>query len=164
MARLRINPNLAKLYRSYTVTEVCELFGVHPNTVRNWLKQGLPAIDEYTPTMIRGAALRAFHQRKRAANKRPCAPHELYCVACGSPKEPAGGFADFEPGAETRAGRLIGLCPTCERVIHKHVSESGLIAASRRLSIQRTDGLSIAALEPSQDAKRFGAERDTGRE
>jgi hypothetical protein len=41
MAHTRLNPRRAKLHRSYTVEETARLFGVHRNTVRAWLKQGL---------------------------------------------------------------------------------------------------------------------------
>jgi len=34
----RLNPNLAKIHRNYTVEEVALLFSVHKNTVRSWVK------------------------------------------------------------------------------------------------------------------------------
>jgi transposase len=37
----RPNPNLAKIHRNYTVEEVANLFSVHKNTVRLWVKDGL---------------------------------------------------------------------------------------------------------------------------
>jgi len=36
------------------VEEVSRLFGIHKNTVRNWLRQGLAPIDVQRPTVIRG--------------------------------------------------------------------------------------------------------------
>ena len=36
------NPRLAKIHRSYSVEEIARLFRVHKNTVRAWLRQGLP--------------------------------------------------------------------------------------------------------------------------
>jgi hypothetical protein len=32
------NPRLAKIHRNYTVEEVANVFGVHRNTVRQWIK------------------------------------------------------------------------------------------------------------------------------
>ncbi len=64
--RHSINPNKAKIHRSYTVEEIAELFGVHKNTVRAWLKAGLPICDDRKPMLILGADLRSFlKERKR---------------------------------------------------------------------------------------------------
>ena len=41
----RPNPNLAKIHRNYTVEEVADLFSVHKNTVRLWVKNGLATND-----------------------------------------------------------------------------------------------------------------------
>jgi excisionase family DNA binding protein len=61
------NPNhrLAKIHRSYTVEEVARLFGAHRNTVRAWLRAGLPALDQGRPTLIAVSALRAFLHMRR---------------------------------------------------------------------------------------------------
>ena len=85
----RFNPNLAKIHRNYTVEEVACLFGVHKNTVREWVKQGLPATDDRRPMLILGCELRNFLQLKRTKNKRKCKPFEFYCVRCKSPQCPA---------------------------------------------------------------------------
>ena len=42
----RLNPRRVKIHRCYTVEEVAKLFGAHKNTVRGWLKAGLPRIFE----------------------------------------------------------------------------------------------------------------------
>jgi Helix-turn-helix domain len=85
----RLNPRRAKLHRSYTVEEVARLFGTHRNTVRNWLKAGLKAIDDHRPLMIQGQVLRAFLQARREGAKRPCAAGTLYCCKCRVPRPPA---------------------------------------------------------------------------
>jgi hypothetical protein len=38
-----------KIHRSYSVEEVSRLFGIHKNTVGNWLRQGLSPIDGERP-------------------------------------------------------------------------------------------------------------------
>lgn len=108
----RLNPQLAKLHRSYTVDEVARLFDAHRNTVRGWFKAGLPAIDDHRPIMVQGRALRAFLQGRRDRAKRPCLPGTLYCCKCRSPREPAPGSAVFEARA-AGAGTLRALCATC---------------------------------------------------
>ena len=54
MGRRHANPRLVKLHRNYTVEEIARLFGLHKNTVRNWLKEGLALIDGQRPMLILG--------------------------------------------------------------------------------------------------------------
>jgi hypothetical protein len=77
------NPQLVKIHRSYTVEEVTRLLDVHKNTVRNWIKEGLPVIDDKRPTVILGRDLSPFLQARRIKNKQPCKPGEIYCLRGG---------------------------------------------------------------------------------
>jgi len=115
------NPRLAKIHRSYTVDEVARLFDVHRNTVRAWIKRGLETCDDRRPTLILGSALRKYLQTRRVANKQSCAPGELYCVRCRSPRRPAGDMADLVP-SRSSSGRLVGLCPQCGLLMNRQVS------------------------------------------
>jgi len=116
-----LNPRLAKTHRSYTVEEVALLFHVHKNTVRQWSKQGLPTCDDQRPMLILGSALREFLHARRAKNKRPCQPGEIYCVRCRAPRKPAGDMAEYQPQTET-LGNLVAICPACETIINRRVS------------------------------------------
>ena len=40
----RINPNLIKTHFSYTASELAKRLGVHKNTIRNWVRGGLPVL------------------------------------------------------------------------------------------------------------------------
>lgn len=62
MATRHSNHRLAKLHRNYSVEEVAKLYGVHRNTVREWIKRGLPTNDGKRPTLILGRDLAAFLQ------------------------------------------------------------------------------------------------------
>ena len=62
MATRHPNYRLAKIHRNYTVEEVARLFGVHRNTVREWIKRGLPTSDDKRPKLILGRDLIAFLQ------------------------------------------------------------------------------------------------------
>ena len=106
------NYRLVKIHRSYDVGETARLFRIHKNTVRRWRKEGLAPIDDQRPAIFDGKTLAAFLQSRRASGKRPCAPGQIYCVVCRSPKEPALDIADYVPVTAT-SGNLRGLCPDC---------------------------------------------------
>lgn len=89
------NPRLAKSYRCYSVMDAVELYGVHPNTIRNWVAAGLRQIDDRHEMLFNGRYLNAFHAHRRRAAKRPCGPHEIYCIRCRAPFTPVGGLIDI---------------------------------------------------------------------
>mgnify|MGYP000084720048 CR=1 FL=1 len=130
----RLNPNLVKIHRNYTVEEIAHLFSVHKNTVRLWVKDGLSINDNKRPLLILGAELKAYLQAKRQSNKRRCQPFEIYCVRCRSPQVPAENMVDFEPINST-TGRLIGLCPHCGCIINKFFSIAKLDQIKDKLDI-----------------------------
>src|ERR1035437_10726392 len=68
------NHRLVKIHRSYTVEEIACLFGTHKNTVRAWVKTGLPTSDRKRPMLILGVDLAAYLKARRTKNKRPCQP------------------------------------------------------------------------------------------
>lgn len=133
------NPKLAKKLRTYSVGEIATLFNVHKNTVRAWRGAGLAPIDNGRPALFLGSTLAAFIESRRAKNKRPLRPGQIYCVACREPKEPALGMADYVPLTPT-SGNLRGICPTCERFIHRRVSRAKLKAIAGQLEVTVTDG------------------------
>ena len=125
MGRRQANYRRVKKHRTYTVEEVARLFPVHKNTVRIWIKAGLPTIDGKRPTMILGLEVIAFLKARRAKNKRTCKPGEIYCLRCRAPKCPAGDMAEYLPMNEN-VGNLRAICPDCESMMHRCVSKAKL--------------------------------------
>ncbi len=140
MKKRRPNPRLAKIHRNYTVEEVAILFGMHKNTVRTWVKQGLPTTDNRRPMLILGCDLSEFLQARRLKNKRTCKVGEIYCVRCHEPRLPAGSMADYEILTETQ-GNLIGRCPTCNTRIYRRVSLAKLDQVRGQLVITMPQAL-----------------------
>jgi excisionase family DNA binding protein len=125
MAKGHPNHRRVKLHRSYTVEEIADLFHVHKNTVRAWIKAGLPTIDKRRPLLIHGQDLAAFIQARRARNKRVCQPDEIYCVRCRTPRKPAGGMVEYTPITAT-SGNLVAICPVCEAIMNRRASQDKL--------------------------------------
>ncbi len=136
----RPNPNLVKIHRNYTVDEVANLFSVHENTVRSWVKGGLATNDDKRPMLILGSDLKHFLQAKRKSKKRKCLPFEIYCVRCRLPQLPAENMVDYEP-INCSMGRLIGLCPSCGGIINKYFNIARLEQIQDKLDITLTKAL-----------------------
>jgi hypothetical protein len=137
MRKRRPNHRLVKIHRSYTVEEIARLFRTHKNTVRAWVKAGLPTCDSKRPMLILGRDLAAYLKARRTRNKRPCQPEEIYCVRCRAPKLPAGEMAEYEPVTE-KFGNLKGICPDCEGMIYRRASLAKLAQIRGKLDITFT--------------------------
>lgn len=150
MTRRHPNHRLAKIHRNYTVDEVATLFGIHKNTVRTWVKQGLPTTDDQRPLLILGSDLVKFLQARRIRSKRPCLPGEIYCVRCRSAKRPAGEMAEYQPLTPV-AGNLVGICPACESMMYRRVSLLKLVAVSGQLDVTMPQALPhiVESAQPS---------------
>jgi hypothetical protein len=134
MPKRRPNPRLAKIHRSYTVEEIGRLYDIHKNTVREWIKAGLPTCDSKRPMLILGRELEAFLQARRMKNKRRCQAGEIYCVRCRAPRVPAGDMADYQPITGS-LGNLIGICPDCELMIYRRVNLAKLEQVRGKMNV-----------------------------
>lgn len=119
MARVP-NPKKIKIHRSYTIEEAARACGVHRNTVRNWIKNGLAICDGRRPILILGRVLRAHLEDRRAKAKRPCGPGLLFCLKCRAPRPPAGSMLDYRPAVD-KSGTLIAMCATCGTLMYRRV-------------------------------------------
>jgi hypothetical protein len=145
------NPRLVKVYRNYSVEDIARLFSLHKNTVRKWLTQGLPTIDDRRPKLVLGRELSLFLQRRRQKAKQVCGPGRIFCIACRAPKVPAGNMAECTTiGPLT--GNLCGICPDCDRLIYRRINLAKIDAVRGDLEITftqprprigETDGLSV---------------------
>jgi hypothetical protein len=130
----KINPNLVKIHRNYSVEDISNLLEVHKNTVRNWLKKGLKAIDSNKPALVLGGTLKRFLKERRAINKRACKDDEIYCMRCRIPRNPADSMANFKL-VNQNTGCLSALCPVCQSVMNKFVSRKKIRLIMDKLDV-----------------------------
>ena len=150
MGKRHPNPRIVKIHRNYNVEEIAILLGVHKNTVREWIKRGLPTIDDRRPMLILGRDLFVFLQAKRVKNKQPCKPGEMYCLRCRAPKVPADNMVDYETKTET-LGNLFAICPDCGTGMNRRVSLAKLEQMRGQMDITFPQGVQrlVDSSEPS---------------
>jgi hypothetical protein len=129
------NPRLVKRDFSYTIEEIAELFGLHENSVRLWLKEGLPTIDAGRPTLIHGSDLIAFIRKRQTTRKHPCAPDEFYCCRCRKPRRAWESLVDLEirPGSKVL---LKAVCEVCGGGLNKAGAQAKLAEYRRVFDVQ----------------------------
>lgn len=150
MKKSHPNPRLVKIHRNYTVEEIAKRFGIHKNTVRHWLKDGLAVIDNRRPLLIQGRVLADFLQTRRVKNKRTCNLGELYCVRCRAPKSPAEGMAEYI-SVTGKFGRLVAICPDCESIMNRNVSMARIEEFQAKMDITFPEAVQriVERCEPS---------------
>ena len=135
MANRRYNPRLAKSLHSFTIAEAADLYGVHRNTVRHWLADGLKPLDARKPVLIHGTALNLFHSDRRRSAKRVCGPGEIYCLPCRAPRRPASDIANYTQ-LTASVGALVATCPVCGRMMTQRVNAARLAKFSAEIEVK----------------------------
>lgn len=133
----RINPRLAKLHRSFSVFELADLLGVHRNTVRQWIREGLPVLDGAKPILIVGSEFQAWWGKRAKARKRPCQPGQMYCFKCREPKAPALGMVEYA-ATNAATGNLKAMCGACSTMMHRRTRLVDIAAQMPGLDVRHT--------------------------
>ena len=76
--------NIKKIsgFLSYTVEDICNMYSMHPQTVRKWMKIGLKTIDSKKPSLIHGSDLKKFLEKHNEKLKKHLGFEEFFCVTC----------------------------------------------------------------------------------
>lgn len=126
MAR-KVNVARVKSNRSYTVEELADAAGVTPQTVRSWIKKGLPALTEQRPFLVLGRACKGFAANAKSVRRRPLQLGEFFCLRCKCARRAAMAMADYETLTPDR-GLLRAFCEVCEGPCTRMVSAAALPA------------------------------------
>ena len=102
----------------YDTAEIAVLFGLHSNTVRHWLKDGLPTIDRSRPFLVHGSALKSYLAEKQTSKTKTCALDEFFCFRCRMPRKPWGGLVDFRATTD-KIAHATALCVSCETTMRR---------------------------------------------
>lgn len=120
------DPRKVKRHRSYTVKSLAKLYGVGPNTVRQWIKKhGLPVIEGSYPTLMHWAEIRSWMIAWQAARKWTCGADEMPCLKCQGPRKVKAGT--FHITKSNKATLLMrGDCETCGKPMNRATSQTKL--------------------------------------
>ena len=103
----RIRPS-----KTYTLPEIASSLDRSIATVRGWIRDGLPTLDDDAPPLVIGADLKSWLQTKWSARKHKCSPGELYCCACRRPRKTRpGSVAVVSRNAKTSS--ITARCEGC---------------------------------------------------
>jgi hypothetical protein len=111
----RANPMAVKAALTYDICEAAKALDKSPATIRNWIKDGLPAMTSCKPYLISGADIRDYLRSKYQASKSPLAPNELYCLSCRAGRSPVD-MSVVAYANTPQTTRLQGVCACCGRV------------------------------------------------
>ena len=105
----------------YSINELCIELDIPRHLIRSWLQNGLPhQRDQHQHIWINGEECTLWIEENRKSQKRTktLAEYQAYCFRCQSI------IAISNPRIITERGnsRLIGLCPDCEGIVNKGVS------------------------------------------
>jgi excisionase family DNA binding protein len=124
-----------KSARSYTMAEAADCLGVSLNTIRNYVKGGLPILRAERPFLIHGGELKAWLAARRLRAKQPLKLEQMLCLRCKTPQTPLGGMVDCT-ALSSRKLQMKGLCPSCGGIMHRAASHRQLPEFARFFDIK----------------------------
>lgn len=82
------NVRLIKGRRSYTMSDLARIYGVHVRTVQSWHKTGMQPIDlTDRPLLFMGNEVRRYFSEKRQSKKFHLGEDEFRCMRCRAPRQ-----------------------------------------------------------------------------
>ncbi len=107
------NLRLIRRTMPYSIQEVADLYHLHPNAVRRWLKDGLKVTEKVRPYLIYGGDLIDFLGNRQRRRKRPSEAGQMYCCRCRASRRPAAQSVSIEL-LNLRQLIVRGRCELCE--------------------------------------------------
>lgn len=109
-----------KFWYCYDIEEICSLYKsmrLHPQTVRGWIKKGLPTIDNRQPMLIYGEDLKTFLGKQNEASKCQTDFGEMFCMKCQEATKPKGRRVQLEQ--VNGFVRAKAHCRECHTIMNK---------------------------------------------
>lgn len=113
--------NRIRYWYAYDIEDICNLFndlGLHPQTVRKWIKDGLPTIDQGKPILIYGNNLIEWMKKRNSSNKCSTELDQMFCMKCQDARH-----VFQRQIAIDQNGRFLkvkGICRSCKTTMNKN--------------------------------------------
>lgn len=105
----------------YDIEEICSLYKdceLHPQTVRQWIKNGLPVIDSGKPALVYGSRLTQYLGKLNQSHKCKTAFYEMFCMKCKDAKTPSQRRITLHQ--DNKSVKAKGRCPVCKTIMNKN--------------------------------------------
>jgi hypothetical protein len=133
------NTRLIKREFPYFIAEIADLFQLHANAVRRWIKAGLRTVDGRRPLLVHGSDLIDFLDSKQEKRKQRCAINEFYCCRCRLPRKPRLNRIKIQIRNEATLN-LSGVCEACGARMNRAGSVARIVDYARAFDVQTTPG------------------------
>lgn len=135
----------------YTIEEVCALYkgqNLHPQTVRQWVRDGLKTTDSGKPVLIYGYDLSTFLAKMNERNKCRTQFDEMFCMSC----KDAQPLLKKEIQLEHKKHLLhaSGHCRSCKTLMFKSYKLDDLPEIRRKFNVVHNLSLYDSDDSPSQ--------------
>jgi ribosomal protein S27E len=149
-----------RYWYGYDIDDICTLFsdlGLHPQTVRKWIKNGLKTMDAGKPALVYGHDLIAYLKKNNNANKCKTAFDEIYCMGCQDARPVFRNKIAVEQKSQFL--KVQGACRECKKPMFKNYKLSDFPALRQKFTLvgvlelydfeATTDKTHIHAQEPN---------------
>jgi len=144
----KYNTNLIKETLNYSIYGIADLYGIHRGTVRQWIKEGLPLIDNHKPFIVLGSYLKEFLKNRQGNRKTKCNANELYCFKCRDARTSWNNLVDLKILNE-RSLLIIGICSQCNTETNKLSSLKNLDEIQEIFDVQTIHNQDLIGFDPS---------------
>jgi hypothetical protein len=122
---------------SYTIREIADLFGIHPQAVRRWIKAGLRTIDDSRPFLVHGSDLIDFLSERQSSRKQKCDPNQFFCCGCRAPREARDNRVNIHI-RNAKQLNIAGRCAECGALVNRAGSVRRLDDYRKAFDVQTT--------------------------
>lgn len=125
-----------RYWYTYNIEDICTLFsdvGLHAQTVRKWIKNGLNTIDTGKPVLVYGYDLIAYLKKNNASNKCKTAFGEMYCMGCQDARPIFRNKIAVEQKSQFL--KVQGICRECKKSMFKNYKLSNFPVLRKKFTL-----------------------------